>query len=158
MMRYPAILIIALLAVAADYATKRWIEANLDLHEFLPLLPNLAFFHTRNTGIAFSMLDWLEGPWLLVLPLAIVVFVAYLAWRTPATHAVARTGFALILGGAVGNLIDRAMLGHVVDYVLFYVGDWSFAVFNLADAFISVGAGLIILQELLVWRSRPRKA
>jgi signal peptidase II len=56
-----------------------------------------------------------------------------------------------VLGGAVGNLIDRAVYGHVIDYVLFHTPVWSFAIFNLADAFISVGAGLVVLEEVLVW-------
>ena len=54
-----------------------------------------------------------------------------------------------IIGGAVGNLIDRAVYGHVVDYILFHTETWSFAVFNLADSFISLGAGLIVLDELI---------
>jgi signal peptidase II len=64
----------------------------------------------------------------------------------------ARLGFALIVGGAIGNLIDRVTLGYVIDYFLFHTSTWSFAVFNLADAFITVGAGLVVLQEVLDWR------
>ncbi len=149
--------LIVLLAVAADFAVKRWVEANLDLHDFVEVLPHLALFRTYNTGIAFSMLDWLQGPWLVVLPVLIVAAVIYLALRTPESHRFARAGFALIIGGAIGNLIDRALLGHVIDYVLFHVGSWSFAIFNLADAFITIGAGLIILQELLVFLRRRRE-
>lgn len=147
-------LLIVLAVIAADHAVKRWVEANMDLHETLHLLPHLALYRTYNTGIAFSMLDWLQGPWLLLLPVLIIVAVSWLALRTPRSHQLARTGFALIVGGAIGNLIDRATLGHVVDYVLFHVGDWSFAIFNLADACITVGAGLLLLQELLLWRRR----
>ncbi|EFG9153005.1 signal peptidase II, partial [Escherichia coli] len=58
-------------------------------------------------------------------------------------------GFALIIGGALGNVIDRSLLGHVIDYVLFHTPVWSFAVFNLADAFITVGAVLVICDEFL---------
>ncbi len=61
-------------------------------------------------------------------------------------------GFALIVGGAVGNLIDRAVYGHVIDYILFHTPVWSFAVFNLADAFITVGAVAVLLEEFLGWR------
>ena len=61
----------------------------------------------------------------------------------------ARVGFALVIGGAIGNLIDRVRLGHVIDYILFHTPVWSFAVFNLADAFITVGAMLVVLEEFL---------
>jgi signal peptidase II len=66
-------------------------------------------------------------------------------------------GFALIIGGALGNLVDRAVYGHVVDYILFYTSTWSFAVFNLADSLISIGAGLIMLDEVIAIL-RERKA
>ena len=72
----------------------------------------------------------------------------YLRTRTPAGHVLARIGFALIIGGAIGNLIDRAVYGHVIDYILFHTPVWSFAVFNLADAFISVGAVLVVLRRV----------
>ena len=70
---------------------------------------------------------------------------------------IAHFGFALIIGGAMGNLIDRFLYGHVIDYFLFHTPGWSFAIFNLADAAITVGAGLVILDELLQWRA-GRKA
>jgi hypothetical protein len=68
-----------------------------------------------------------------------------------------RIGFALVLSGAFGNLIDRVWLGYVVDYVLFHLPNWSFAIFNLADAFITVGAILIVLEEFIGWRREKRQ-
>lgn len=141
-------------AVVADYAVKRFVENNFALHQVVDVLPFLAVFRTNNTGIAFSMFDWVDERWLIALPIAIVLLVAYLAFRTTPAQWVARLGFSLIIGGAIGNLIDRATLGYVVDYVLFHVGNWSFAIFNLADAFISVGAALVLLQEFIDWRRR----
>src|SRR5690606_40057935 len=117
----------------------------------------LSLLHTRNTGIAFSFLSDLGGFWLSVIAIAIVIFISAMALHTDPKQIFARIGFALIIGGAVGNLIDRAMRGHVVDYVYFHTPVWSFAIFNLADAFITVGAGLVILEELIGWR-RARKA
>ena len=75
----------------------------------------------------------------------------------PPGQVIARIGFALIIGGALGNLIDRAVYGHVIDYVLFHTPVWSFAVFNLADAFITVGAVLVVVEELLVWRKSRKQ-
>lgn len=153
-MRLGAAPFLGLVAVSAglDQWSKRWVEANLALHERIDLLPVFALFRAHNDGIAFSMLTG-GGAALIVLMLAVGCFVSWLAWRTPAEQWIARAGFALILGGAAGNLIDRAAYGHVIDYFLFHVGSWSFPVFNIADAFITVGAGLVILQETIAWRA-----
>ncbi|GAA4525770.1 signal peptidase II [Chelativorans composti] len=139
-------------AVVFDQAIKLWVETNMPLHSRIDLIPFLSLLHTQNTGIAFSFLSDLGSPWLGVIAIAIIVFVAVLAFRTDPHQIYARTGFALIIGGAIGNLIDRLIGGYVVDYVYFHTPVWSFAIFNLADAFITVGAGLVIFQEFLVWR------
>jgi signal peptidase II len=139
-------------AVALDQWIKLLVETHLTLHEMVDVLPFLALYRTYNTGIAFSMLAGVGDIGLIVIALAVVAFVLFLAAKSEADRHLARFGFALIVGGAVGNLIDRMMHGHVIDYVLFHTPVWSFAVFNLADAFITVGAGLVILDELIVWR------
>ena len=143
---------IAAVAVVADQWIKHLVEAGLEMHEQVDILPFLALYRTYNTGIAFSMLAGVGDIGLIVIALAVVAFVLFLAAKSEADRHLARFGFALIVGGAVGNLIDRMMHGHVIDYVLFHTPVWSFAVFNLADAFITVGAGLVILDELFVWR------
>src|SRR5690606_7442813 len=102
--------------------------------------PFLALYRTYNTGIAFSMLSSVGDTGLILIVVAVVAFILYLFFRTTPRQVLARTGFALVIGGALGNLIDRVMLGHVIDYILFHTPVWSFAVFNLADAFITVGA------------------
>ncbi len=145
---------ITILSVAVDYIVKRLVEANFTMHVAVDVLPVLAIFRTENTGIAFSMFSGVDDRWLIAIPLAIVAFVAFLAFKTGPSQWIARIGFCLIIGGAIGNLIDRVMLGHVVDYILFHTGSWSFAIFNLADAFITIGAGLVLLQEFADWRNR----
>ena len=112
-------------AVAIDQVIKWLVETQLPFHELVPVVPMFALYRTWNEGIAFSLLGGLPDT------------------------AIAHLGFALIIGGALGNLVDRAVYGHVVDYILFYTESWSFAVFNLADAFISIGAGLIVLDEVV---------
>ena len=146
-----------LLAVVLDQAVKAVVEARLPLHEKFDIIPFLALVHSRNTGVAFSLFSGVDSLWLSLAVLAIVVFIAVLAVRTDPAQVFARLGFALIIGGAVGNLIDRFLRGYVVDYVYFHTPVWSFAIFNLADAFITIGAGLIILEEIIAWR-RSRKA
>lgn len=142
----------ALLAVAAvlvDQWIKHLVETGLPLRQGVELLPFLALFRTYNTGIAFSMFAFFGAAGLIAVSLAVAAFILYLALRTRPEQIVARAGFALIVGGAVGNLVDRVVYGHVIDYILFHTPVWSFAVFNLADAFITIGAGLVILDEFL---------
>jgi signal peptidase II len=139
-------------AVALDQWIKYLVETRLALHEQVDILPFLALYRTYNTGIAFSMLSSFGDIGLIVVSLAVIAFVLYLASRSARDQRLARIGFALIVGGAIGNLIDRTIYGHVIDYILFHTPVWSFAVFNLADAFITVGAGAVLLEEFLDWR------
>ena len=140
-------------ALIADQAVKHWAESSLPFQEPVPIMPFLAFYRTWNTGISFSFLGGLGPLALSLLSVCVMAFVLTLAARTQAGDHIARAGFALILAGATGNLIDRLRFGHVVDYMLFYTETWSFAVFNLADACITVGAALILLHEVLGWRA-----
>jgi signal peptidase II len=138
--------------VAIDQAIKYGVERMMDYQQAIDLLPFFALYRTHNQGIAFSML-WGIGPAVLIaISLGVIAFVLWLWRASPAERVISHIGFALVIGGAIGNLIDRALFGYVIDYFLFHTPVWSFAVFNLADAAITVGAGLIILDELLVWR------
>ncbi len=145
-------------AIALDQWIKYLVETRLALHEPVDLLPFLALYRTYNTGVAFSMLSSFGDTGLIVVSLAVIAFVLYLATRSAGDQWLARIGFALIIGGAIGNLIDRAVYGHVIDYILFHTPVWSFAVFNLADAFITVGAMMVLLEEFLGWRRQRRDA
>lgn len=143
--------------VVLDQIVKRLVETGMELHERIDILPFLALFRTHNTGISFSMLS--GGGWgLIAVVVAVLAFIAWLAWKSEPRQVIARTGFTLIIAGALGNLIDRVLYGHVVDYVLFHTPSWSFAVFNFADACITVGAGLVILQEIVDWRRSPNRS
>lgn len=145
-------LLVAVAAVAIDQWVKRIVENYMALHEQIDLLPFLALYHTRNTGIAFSLLAGFGDVGLILVALAVIAVVLALAWRTSGGQVLARAGFALVVGGAIGNLIDRIAYGYVIDYILFHTPVWSFAIFNLADAFITIGAGLVLLQEFVDWR------
>lgn len=150
-------LVIVLGAIVLDQVIKYLVETRMAYAEQIDILPFLALFRVHNDGIAFSMLSWLHDGGLIAITVGVIAFVLYLWWTNAPDRRLARYGFALIIGGAIGNLIDRSMHGYVVDYVLFHLPNWSFAVFNLADAFITIGAGLIILEEFLGWR-RERTA
>jgi signal peptidase II len=139
-------------AVALDQWIKRLVETALVLHQKVDMVPLLALYRTYNTGVAFSMFEWVGDKGLIIMSLVVIAFVLFLARRTEPSQIMARIGFCLIIGGAIGNLIDRAIYGHVIDYILFHTPVWSFPVFNLADAFISVGAFIVVLDEFLNWR------
>lgn len=149
--------LIAFAAILIDQIIKYLVETGMELHQQIDILPFLALYRTFNTGISFSMLS--GGGWgLIALVAAVTTFVGWLAWHSEPRQVIARVGFALIIAGALGNLIDRVLYGHVVDYVLFHTPVWSFAVFNFADACITVGAGMVILQEAIDWlRAGDRK-
>jgi signal peptidase II len=154
--RNPRVLVgyglVVIVAVALDQWIKYWVETHMAMHERIDLVPMLALFRTHNTGIAFSLLADFGSVGLVAMTALVTLFVLYLATKSEPHQRWARLGFALIIGGAIGNLIDRVWLGYVVDYVLFHLPNWSFAVFNLADAFITVGAGLVIVEEIIAWR------
>jgi len=140
--------------IVLDQFIKYLVETHLALREMVEVLPFLALYRTYNTGIAFSFLSSTDDTTLIVIALAVIGFVIWLAVRSDPSHVLARTGFALIVSGAIGNLIDRSVQGHVIDYILFHTPVWSFAVFNLADVFISLGAAAVLAQELFGGRSR----
>ncbi len=149
---------IVALSVALDQWIKYLVETRLVMHEMVEVLPFLALYRTYNTGVAFSMFSSSGDTLLVAVSLVVIAFMLYLASRSAQDQRLARLGFALVIGGAVGNVIDRAIYGHVIDYILFHTPVWSFAVFNLADAFITVGAGLVLLEEFIGWRRQRRGA
>ena len=142
----------------ADQITKQMVIRSIERFESIPVLPVLNWVHMHNTGAAFSMLSHMP-PWFFVL-LGVAVSVGILVWmrRNPMGQRLVASGLALILGGALGNVIDRVRLGHVTDFIDFHIDDWHFAAFNVADSAIMVGAGLLILDMLLeTWRARAAR-
>nr|WP_316651904.1 signal peptidase II [uncultured Gellertiella sp.] len=149
------VLVLVVVAILLDQLAKYAVDHMLPLQERVAVLPFLFFFRTYNLGVAFSMLSGMSGWFIVGMRLLIVGFVLWLWRKTSAGHVLAHPGFALIIAGAIGNLIDRFLYGHVVDFILFSTGNWSFAVFNLADSFITIGAGLVILDELVMKKTGP---
>lgn len=149
----PAIALIAL-ALITDQIVKLMVEAYLPLQQMVPVMPFWALYRTYNLGVAFSMLSGMEGWFIVTMRLVIVGFVIWLWRKTDADRTFAHLGFALIIAGAAGNIFDRFLYGHVIDYILFHTETWSFAVFNLADSFITIGAACVILDEILHARTK----
>ena len=141
------------LIVAADQWTKALISDAMTLYESVEILPILDLTLLHNTGAAFSMLSDAGGwqKWLFIV-LALVVSVVILVWlrRLPTKgQGLLAFGLALILGGAIGNVIDRVNYGYVVDFIHVHWQQWYFPAFNVADSAITVGAAALILDSLL---------
>lgn len=155
--RLPELWLSALI-VGADQLTKALIRSRLALHDSVNVVPGmLDITHVRNTGAAFGMLNDMQFRYksVVMVLIAIVALVAVGAYATtlPKEQRIARFGLALILGGAIGNLIDRAMAGYVVDFVDVYWRGIHFWAFNVADSAITVGVVLMLLDVLGVGRA-----
>ena len=135
--------------MVADQITKQLVVRNLGWFDVLPVFPHFNLVHMHNTGAAFSMLS--SAPRVFFILLGVAVSVGILWWlrKNPRGQTLFASALALILGGALGNVIDRATRGYVVDFLDFYWGSWHFAAFNVADAAITIGAGLMILDMIL---------
>ncbi len=139
--------------VALDQVTKAIVRQLLPLGESRSLIPNvLDLTHVHNTGAAFGLLNAVDFPYksLVMIGIAAVALVAIAVYATQLGfhERMARFGLALILAGAFGNLIDRAVFGFVVDFVDVYWRDTHFWAFNVADSAISVGAILVLLDMI----------
>lgn len=142
---------LSLLVVVLDQATKHWVVLSLDYAERITVVPGyFDWTHVYNTGAAFSFLAGASGwqRWLFAL-IALVVSAVLVVWlkRLKPQEGLLAVALALVLGGALGNLYDRIVLGHVVDFILVHWQNrWYFPAFNLADSAISVGAVLLLLD------------
>jgi signal peptidase II len=144
-------LVIALVVVVLDFVTKRWIEAALDYGEHVPLTGFFNLVLAYNAGAAFSFLSdaggWQRWFFTIVSTGASILIVFLL--RRHAADRLFCIALSLILGGALGNLWDRATLGHVVDFLDFHVAGYHWPAFNVADSAISVGAVLLVIDGFL---------
>ena len=152
--RFIAWISVALLVVAADQATKWAIVEWVQLYGKVPINSFINLTHHQNTGAAFSFLAGASGwqRWFfVVLATGVSVVIAGWLWRIRTEGPlVLMAGLSLVLGGAIGNLIDRARLGYVTDFIQVWFGTWAFPSFNVADAAISVGAALLIIDALFL--------
>ena len=141
----------ALAVMALDQLTKHWIAAVLQPADVLHVTPFFNLVLWFNTGAAFSFLADADGWQRLVFVAIAVIATGVILWllRKHPEQSLFCYGLSLILGGALGNLWDRVVHGHVVDFLLFHAGGWYWPAFNLADSAITVGAGLIIIDGFM---------
>ena len=152
--------LLALLVIAADIATKVWAVEQFRHGPPFQIIPGLLqFTYAENYGAAFSFLAdaggwqrWFFG----AVALGFSTMVTIWLWRLPAAKRWEPCALALILGGAIGNLWDRMLLGYVRDFISVYYNTWSFPVFNVADMAISVGAAMLVI-ELFFFKEQDNK-
>jgi signal peptidase II len=147
---------LSLAVVALDQATKFLVTRFLELYERVEVLPVLDFTLLHNTGAAFSILadasGWQRGFFValgIVVSLALVVWL----WRLPRGERLLPIALALIVGGAIGNVIDRVTHGYVIDFIHAHWGASYFPAFNIADSAITIGAALLLLDAFREQRS-----
>lgn len=140
--------------VIVDQITKWIILDRLDLYHAIPVVPG--FFnitHVQNPGGAFGFLaqqsPLVRGIVFLLMSFLAVCLIFWFYRKTPSTHRLLAVGFALIFGGAIGNLIDRVRFGRVVDFLDFYIGGWHWPAFNVADSAITTGIAIFLLHVVL---------
>jgi signal peptidase II len=138
---------------ALDRVTKRIIESRVsfvDTHKVIPGFFDIV--HSENRGVAFGIFNDSDSAWrttlLIAASLAAVVLVSVMLWNAQRLDRFSRWGFALILGGAAGNVFDRIASGRVTDFLLFYVGNYQWPAFNVADSAIVIGSGLLLIDLL----------
>jgi signal peptidase II len=150
-------LLLSALVVLADQLSKSYITNHYGEFEFTTVLPILDITRMHNVGAAFSFLATASGwqRWLFI-ALAVIVSIGIVVWlyRMPRSQGLLACGLALVLGGAIGNVIDRIRLGAVVDFIHFHWDRAYFPAFNIADSAITVGAACLILDALL----EPKRA
>ena len=139
---------LAALVIILDQSTKRWMLASFRPGEDLPLTPFASLVLAFNRGAAFSFLAGSSGwqRWLFM-AIAVAACVAMLWLLRRGGRALYCAGLALIIGGAAGNLYDRIVLGHVVDFLLLHYRDWYYPAFNVADSAITLGAAALIIDS-----------
>ncbi|MGL4579518.1 MAG: signal peptidase II [Shewanella xiamenensis] len=151
---------IVVLVFLADQLSKQWVLANFDLFESVQLLPFFNFTYVRNYGAAFSFLSEAGGwqRWLFTL-VAIGFSTLLTVWlrKQAASLWKLNLAYTLVIGGALGNLIDRLMHGFVVDFIDFYWGKSHYPAFNIADSAIFIGAVLIIWDSFFNSKSEQDK-
>jgi len=145
-MKKPAyILFIVLSVIALDQITKFLIIGYLPLFDSIEILPFLHIVNIRNTGAAFGMFKSLGSSFFIGISVIAIIFVTNLLIR----NIYNSLGLSLVLGGAIGNLIDRILYGKVVDFIDFSIGSYHWPSFNVADSALTVGIILILLKSVL---------
>lgn len=136
--------------IFVDYITKKAIETYIQPHEVINVLPFLRIVNVKNTGAAFGILPNLSNNIFIFLSIVAVILIIIYILRTFKRLEV--FSLSLVLGGAIGNLIDRVTIGKVIDFIDFFVNKWHWPAFNVADSALSIGIILFLWSNIRQWR------
>ncbi len=154
--------LIALLVVVLDRLSKWLVATNITLHDSITVLPFFRLTHVQNSGAAFGLFAESPSEWkvaiLVLFSLLALAVVSALLWKNSHSMSTTGVGLSLILGGAIGNLWDRLLTGHVVDFLDFYLGSYHWPAFNIADSAIVIGALLLVAEILFAKTPAEQKA
>lgn len=142
--------LLAAVILILDQVSKFCIATSMFLYESIRIIPFFQLTYVQNQGAAFSFLDDAGGwqRWLFIgLSLVASIFITVWLSRLPKAEKLQSVGLALVLGGAIGNLIDRVLYGYVIDFLDVYYQQWHWPVFNLADSAITVGVFVLLLDS-----------
>lgn len=149
---------LAVAIIVLDHVTKQVASNLLQMYQPVAVMPGFNFTLMHNTGAAFSFLSEAGGwqRWLFT-AIAVVVSAVIIFWikKLDVTERWQAIGYSLVLGGAIGNVIDRIIHGYVVDFIHWYYDKWDWPAFNIADSAITVGVGLLIIDAFRQHRSAP---
>lgn len=141
---------LTLICLIVDQVTKHQVVGSMELYESIQVLSFFSITYVHNLGAAFSFLadqgGWQRWFFTAIAAIASIVFIIWLA-KTPKDKKLLSIAFALLLSGALGNLIDRVLFGYVIDFLDFYIGSYRWPAFNVADSMIFIGAALMIFDS-----------
>jgi len=141
--------------IVIDQWSKWMIKTSFSLYQSKPVIQDIFHFtYITNDGMAFGLSLPGGKHVLLVLTILLTGFIIGLLWKEKNSHPLVRYGLALILSGAVGNMIDRVLYGKVVDFIDFMIGDFHWYIFNIADSAVTVGMALFIIHSLVIEKSK----
>lgn len=145
------IIIVVIISLLLDIGSKFLVSRIFILNESKTIIDNfLNITYVRNTGAAWSILD--NNTWIVtVISLLIIIGIIYYVYRNRVSKKILKMGYGLILGGAIGNFIDRIVYGYVIDFIDIDIFGWNYPIFNLADMFIVVGVILVMIDA---WRCK----
>ena len=151
------------LVVLIDQITKIWVDKTMNLYESTPIVPGLLDLHyIRNTGAAFGFLSGSHAgfriPFFILVSSFAIGIILFLFYKLEDSEVVMPLALSLVLGGAIGNLIDRIRLGEVIDFILFHYKAFRWPAFNIADIGITVGVTLLVFRILVLEKRQPAKS
>ncbi|OUS76859.1 signal peptidase II [Paenibacillus sp. MY03] len=150
--------LLAVFVFVLDFITKKIVATRMELYDEISVIGNFFLITShRNRGAAFGILQEQRTFFIIITTVILIGLITYIQLMRKSGKPILLTGLALVLGGAVGNFIDRVRFGEVVDFFKFNFGSYTFPIFNIADSGIVIGVGLILLDTLLVARDEKRK-